>query len=34
MNSDEEDDIARPESLPVYRKGKEILLSIYLFLNA
>jgi len=25
MNSDEEDDIARPESLPIYRKGKEIL---------
>jgi len=24
MNSDEEDDIARPESLPIYRKGKEI----------
>ena len=25
MISDEEDDIARPESLPIYRKGKEIL---------
>ena len=24
MNSDEEDDIARPERLPIYRKGKEI----------
>ncbi len=24
MNSNEEDDIVRPESLPVYRKGKEI----------
>jgi hypothetical protein len=24
MNSDEEDDITRPESLPIYRKGKEI----------
>jgi len=25
MNSDEENDIVRPESLPIYRKGKEIL---------
>lgn len=25
MNSDEEDDIVRPERLPIYRKGKEIL---------
>jgi hypothetical protein len=25
MNSDEEDEIARPERLPIYRKGKEIL---------
>lgn len=25
MNSDEEDDIVRPEGLPIYRKGKEIL---------
>ena len=25
MNSDEEDDIVKPESLPIYRKGKEIL---------
>ncbi len=25
MNSDEEDDIVRPESLPIYQKGKEIL---------
>jgi hypothetical protein len=25
MNSDEEDDILRPESLPIYQKGKEIL---------
>lgn len=24
MNSDDEDDIARPEKLPVYRKGREI----------
>jgi len=24
MNSDEENDIVRPESLPIYRKGKEI----------
>jgi len=24
MNSDEEEDIARPESLPIYRKGEEI----------
>jgi hypothetical protein len=24
MNSDEDDDIARPERLPIYRKGKEI----------
>ena len=24
MNSDEEDDIARPERLPIYQKGKEI----------
>jgi hypothetical protein len=24
MNSNEEDDIARPERLPIYRKGKEI----------
>jgi len=24
MNSDEEDDIVRPERLPIYRKGKEI----------
>lgn len=24
MNSEEEDDIVRPERLPVYRKGKEI----------
>ena len=24
MNSDEEDEIARPERLPIYRKGKEI----------
>jgi hypothetical protein len=25
MNSNEEDDIVRPERLPIYRKGKEIL---------
>ena len=25
MNSDDEDDIVRPERLPIYRKGKEIL---------
>lgn len=25
MNSDEEDDIAQPERLPIYQKGKEIL---------
>jgi len=25
MNSDEEDDITRPEKLPIYRKGEEIL---------
>jgi hypothetical protein len=25
MNSDDEDDIIRPEILPIYRKGKEIL---------
>jgi len=25
MNSDDEDDIAPPEKLPIYRKGKEIL---------
>jgi hypothetical protein len=25
MNSDEEDDIVRPEKLPIYNKGKEIL---------
>jgi len=24
MNHDEEDDIVKPESLPIYRKGKEI----------
>jgi hypothetical protein len=24
MNSDDEDDIARPEKLPIYRKGREI----------
>jgi hypothetical protein len=24
MNSDDEDDIAKPEKLPIYRKGKEI----------
>jgi len=24
MNSDEENDIVRPERLPIYRKGKEI----------
>ena len=25
MNSDEDDDVVRPERLPIYRKGKEIL---------
>ena len=25
MNSDDEDDIAKPEKLPIYQKGKEIL---------
>jgi len=24
MDSDEDDDIIKPESLPIYRKGKEI----------